>query len=332
MPRDPWHVTLRQLLDKEPELSFGGALEPLAKLGLNVRSVCGAAEMYTGLPVEGCHPSDWRHSHPDFSPEYAQALHVCTLCDPDVFRRVSEALSMPDWTAVPPDCDGVTDDVRACLPFLKLVDAAVVSAASTWGAFMGQMSNGVCYAAREYYKEKLPPPGPAEYWCEIDPSPVSLAHALDRSNNAGEPVPCRSFFCGPRGPRTTAQTEDVQGCEGISVRKFSARPEEESEILFRPCAYFVSPSLAKCVLPVHIDPHSPAAGIPDAVHALFEDDGRTAVLRRFRKSLVAAVRWPLDKAVRARTEIYGCFRGRFPLVTSAAAMSLEPELTPIGHS
>ena len=122
--------------------------------------------------------------------------------------------------------------MRACLPFVKLLDEAMLEAAITWGFFVGQAYRGVKYA--------FPKPTPAEH----DPSGYFPAgrelhwFALQSSSTEFE-VMYRPWFCGKSGPRTVFT---IQSCEGISIKRFSAMPDEDEVKI---CALFcpLSPAI-----------------------------------------------------------------------------------------
>ena len=104
-----------------------------------------------------------------------------------------------------------------CLPFVKLLDVAMLEAAITWGFFVGQAYRGVKYA--------FPKPTPAEH----DPSgyfPMGreLHWFAFQSSSTEFEVMYRPWFCGRVGPRTVFT---IQSCEGVSIKRFSAMPDED---------------------------------------------------------------------------------------------------------
>ena len=229
---EPWLGALRAKLAAEPEpADIAEALAPLAAFGIDVAAVLRAVARYESAPEADWHPDDWRRSHPEFTAKYATALHVYTLQDPNVFGPLGNALHAADRGAGP---GGVSPRVRAFLPLAKLMDVALVAAARMWGAFVGQVFRGVKYAFPEptlaahdpegYFPSGQPggPPARELNWFEFNSSSTKFD------------VMYQPWFCGKSGPRTVFT---IQSIEGVSVKQFSAMPDDE-EVLFRPLARF----------------------------------------------------------------------------------------------
>ena len=150
---------------------------------------------------------------------------------------------------------GVSPRMRACLPLIKLLDVGLVEAAILWGFFVGQTLRGVKYAfprptAADHDPERHFPTGREFHWFEFNSS------ATDPQ------VMYRPYFCGRRGPRTIFY---IQSCEGVSVKKFSAIPDEE-EVLFRPLARFRVTGCTKMLTEGDLrDDVHPDNGFPDNV-------------------------------------------------------------------
>ena len=141
---DPWLNTLLPLIRAEPEPATATeALAPLAMLGVDVAAIETIVARQLEAPPGDWHPDDWRHSNPDFPKKYAVAIFVYTLQRPNVYQPLGAALRAADRTSGP---DGVSAKVRACLPYTKLLDVALVEAAITWGFFIGKTLRGVQYA------------------------------------------------------------------------------------------------------------------------------------------------------------------------------------------
>ena len=102
-----------------------------------------AVERQRRAPPGAWHPDDWRRTHPDFPEKLAFAILVYTLQDPNIYKPLADAMHAADRAAGP---GGVSEAVRACLPFVKLLDVAMLEAAITWGFFVGQAFRGVKYA------------------------------------------------------------------------------------------------------------------------------------------------------------------------------------------
>ena len=71
-------------------------------------------------------------------------MHIYTLQDPNVYTPLNAALHDTARRGSGPD--GVSEELSACLPFIKLLDVALVEAAITFGFFVGQVFRGVKHA------------------------------------------------------------------------------------------------------------------------------------------------------------------------------------------
>ena len=142
---DDWLETLKQLIAAEPEpASLPAALEAVRALGIiDVDAVLRACERLLNAPPAAWHPEDWRNSHPDFPEKFALAAYAYTLQDPNIYTPLGDALHGTDRASGP---GGVSDRVRAWLPFAKLLDMGLEEVALVWGYFLGQTFRGVKYA------------------------------------------------------------------------------------------------------------------------------------------------------------------------------------------
>jgi hypothetical protein len=250
---DPWVPVLRRLIDEAPEpRDIPTVIRPLAQLGVDVAAAQAEVDRYLSLQEADWHPDDWRHSHPEFPPQYAGAAYMYTHEHLGIYRVLGEAMHDVARGAGP---GGASPSLRACLPLIKLLDVGLVEAAIVWGFFVGQTMRGVKYAfprptAADHDPERHFPTGREFHWFEFNSS------ATDSQ------VMYRPYFCGMRGPRTIFC---IQSCEGISVKKFSAIPDEE-EVLFRPLARFRVMSCAKMLTEGDLrDDVHPNNGFPDNV-------------------------------------------------------------------
>eukprot|EP01043_Picozoa_sp_COSAG02_P047796 COSAG02_NODE_4620_length_5156_cov_2.045284_1_plen_557_part_00 len=258
---DPWLRTLGAELAAEPEPGdVPTALAPLAAFGIDVNAVLRATAIYQSAPEADWHPDDWRRSHPKFPPQYALVIYVYTMQDPNVYGPLGSALHAPDRDSGP---GGVSPRVRAFLPLSKLLDVALVEAARVWGPYVGQVFRGVKYAFPEptlalhdpvgYFPSGHQPGGPPARelnWFEFNSSSTRFD------------VMYREWFCGKSGPRTVFT---IQSIEGVSIKRFSAFPDED-EVLFRPLARFRVTGSVKKLTPADLGPSPPASGgFPDDV-------------------------------------------------------------------
>ena len=224
---DPWLESLRALIDAEPvPATLEDALAPLAALGgADVAAALRAVERQRRAPPGAWHPDDWRRTHPDFPEKLAFAIFVYTLQDPNIYKPLADAMHAADRAAGP---GGVSAAVRACLPFAKLLDVSLVEAAILWGFFVGQTFRGVKYAfpkptLAEHNPEAYFPLERQLFWFEFNSSATEFG------------VMYRDWFCGKSGPRTVFT---IRSCEGISIKKFSALPDEDE--VKSPPSFFVA--------------------------------------------------------------------------------------------
>ena len=260
---DPWLPVLRQLLRAQPEpatheeavMALAGLRDAHGRPKVDVAAVLDACEALLAAPEGTWHEADWRRTHPHFPRKYALVINIFTRQVPNVYTHLGAALHDADRASGP---GGVSGDVRACLPLAKLMDVALEEASKPqyWGFFVGQVFRGVRYA---FPKPTLAQHDPESYfrvgrelhWFEFNSASTDFE------------VMYRPWFCGRSGPRTVFT---IQSCEGVSIKKFSAIPEEE-EVLFRPLARFRVTSRTKMLTEGDLrDDVHPNNGFPDSVH------------------------------------------------------------------
>ena len=260
---DPWLVVLRHRLQTQPEpATHEEAVMPLARLRdehgrqkVDVERVLAACRDLLAAPEGAWHEADWRRTHPQFPRKCALVIYIFTLQEPNVYTHLGAALHDPNRASGP---GGVSEDVLACLPLAKLLDVALdlASRPEYWGFFVGQVFRGVKYAfpkptLAEHDPESYFRVGRELHWFEFNSSSTDFE------------VMYRPWFCGHSGPRTVFT---IQSCEGVSIKPFSALPDEE-EVLFRPLAHFRVVSAAKRLRAADLGPNPPAhGGFPDDVH------------------------------------------------------------------
>ena len=94
---DSWLLTLRTLVDAEPVPdSLEAAIATLASVGIDVAQVIAEATKWLHAPKPDWHPSDWRHTHPQFPSKYALALHAYTLQEPKIYAQIGAAMHDPN--------------------------------------------------------------------------------------------------------------------------------------------------------------------------------------------------------------------------------------------
>jgi hypothetical protein len=219
---DEWCKEFRKRLDRtKTPGDYVEALADMAGIGINVRKVVKNVKSFLGKGRADWDTEDYRHTHPDFPHLYAAAIHAYTLDghDINIYKKINAAMNNPGRT--------ISEELCACLPFIKLLDTALLEAAQRWGYHIGEVLRGVKYAypkptPAQHDVKKHFPKGRTFYWYFF------VSSALDHE------VMYKPDFCGHRGPRTIFY---ITSCEGVSIRKFSKFPKEE-EVLFRPLSLF----------------------------------------------------------------------------------------------
>jgi hypothetical protein len=250
---DPWLATLRAALAAEPVPdSLDAALAPLAAVPtVDVPALLRAAHLRLHAPPGSWPPEDWRRTRPDFPDKFALAFHVFTLQDPNLYGPLGAACHAVDRQAGPA---GISAQLRAFMPYMKLVEVGMDEAALFWGFFTGKTTRGVKFAFPEpnvatHDPEGHFPPGRELHWFEFNSSSTKFS------------VMYRPWFCGEAGPRTLFE---ITACEGIDIKKFSHLPDED-EVLFGLGAHFRVISSSKRLEPEHLAPNAPKGGFPDEV-------------------------------------------------------------------
>eukprot|EP01047_Picozoa_sp_COSAG01_P075800 COSAG01_NODE_13105_length_1634_cov_69.150489_1_plen_429_part_01 len=253
---DPWLPVLTRLIANEPEpATLAVAIAPLADVGVDVVAAQDAVDLYLSLAQADWHPDDWRHTHPGLPKKYAGVAYLYTCQDPNIYAALGAAMHGANRAAGP---GGISAQMRACLPVIKLLDVALIETAIVWGFFTGETLRGV--------KHAFPQPTVADHDPKRHFMPDGVGRELHffefNSSSTNPQVMYRQWFCGRRGPRTLFT---IQSVEGVSVKKFSAVPDEE-EVLFRPLARFKVTGCTKLLTAGDLrDNIHPNNGFPDAV-------------------------------------------------------------------
>jgi hypothetical protein len=139
-----WQYQLQRLLEATPlATSLEEALEPL-------RPLLGEGELEILLAVIAGKGDEWRtllqapdgFALPDsYRLDLALAIHIYTLENPGVYRVVNREMFNPDrWQ--PGAEGGVSEALRACLPYIKMLDSALVALPEAY-VFRDQVFRGV---------------------------------------------------------------------------------------------------------------------------------------------------------------------------------------------
>ena len=222
--------SLQPMADRYPELNF----EVLRAL---VHDKDGS--MRSRLQQLGC---------PEFDVEDALAIWVYSLPNPAVFHMVNVALRADDKKIGE---GGLSPKVRACLPYIKLLNCALERAPSKF------RFSGRCFRGDKWV---WPSPGqhdPAGYF--VTGQEFSW-HAFKSSSRKLETV-YNEAFCGQSGPRTIFT---IEGVYGVLIKEFSELPSEE-EVLFPVNTMFRVIYCQKRMKPEHLRPDC-KIGFPDEVH------------------------------------------------------------------
>ena len=159
--------------------------------------------------------------------DYAIAIHVYTLEDPCVYAVVNRAMFNPSRRA-PGGSSHISDELRACLPYIKFLDAALAALPAEY-VFRGKVRRGVKWVfprPESHDPEAYFTPGAKLCWYEF------------KSASRRQELMTREHFCGiDAGPRTIFA---VQACRAYDVARFSFYQGEHSEyeVLFRPLSLF----------------------------------------------------------------------------------------------
>eukprot|EP01047_Picozoa_sp_COSAG01_P049975 COSAG01_NODE_5003_length_4531_cov_7.980687_2_plen_437_part_00 len=189
--------------------------------------------------------------------DYAVAIYLYTMDNPKIYKVLNSAMHAPDRDV---GRGGISPRLRACLPFIKFLDTALVSLPPRFH-FKGRVNRGVKWAyprcgrladsswATDHDPEKEFPVGDRFFWYEF------------KSCAQNFKVMYHDAFCGERGPRTIFT---IEVCEGYCIEPFSHIPAE-AEVMLRPLSEFEVVSAQKRLEPQHVREGAPKGGFPDEV-------------------------------------------------------------------
>ena len=180
--------------------------------------------------------------------EYAIAIFLYTIDEPKIYKFLNSAMHATDREVGP---GNVSPMLRACMPFIKFLDAALEALPSRFH-FTGRVNRGVKWAyptPQTHDPEATFAVDSRFYWYEFKSAAQDFA------------VMHRDVFCGDQGPRTIFT---ILACNGYRIQPFSQFPTE-AEILFRPLAQFVVVSAQKRLLPEFLQATAPKGGFPDEI-------------------------------------------------------------------
>jgi hypothetical protein len=261
-----WRRRLQAAIDEtERAASLEDALRPL------VARFAGEIDAGDLQAIVDGQRAAWRHVlysedggfnlPPEYLLDHALAIYVYTLGEPAVFRVVNRemfnpARRKPGAGAGGGGARGVSDGLRACLPYIRFLTDALEALPERF-VFRGQVRRGVKYA--------FPSPerhNPVGYfavgrrlmWYEF------------KSTSECQEVMTRDHFCGvAAGPRTIFIIDVCYGF-AISVFSFYQGVESEFEVLLLPLSEFVVVHAARNIIDATETARLERSGFPDTVH------------------------------------------------------------------
>ena len=256
---EAWAAALTASKDAEPLVgTLMDAVVPLAPLPLFVQH-CGSvarvreyvqsqrARLRTALVANGLGAYDEERAlaiHAYTAEHDAAQRHVC------LYRVINGV--MRDSTSRAAGPGGMSAEMRACLPYIKLLWVALESLPPELH-FTGKAYRGIKWA--------FPTPAHHDpesyffrsrqfYWYEFKSASTEYRVMYDE------------FFAGASGPRTVFR---VEGVKCFRIKIFSALAAEE-EALFLPLTRFEVQDSQKKLEPCHLAADAPPGGHPDEVH------------------------------------------------------------------
>jgi len=200
--------------------------------------------------------------------DFAIAIYVYTLNEPRVYAAVNRQM-FNKGRCKPGAISGISDSLRACLPYIKYLEAALEKLPASF-LFKGKVRRGqkwVFASPDKHDPESHFPVGQTIMWFEF------------KSTSTQQEVMTREHFCGvTAGPRTIIT---VEATRAYSISKFSyfQGTDSEDEVLFRPFSQFKVLHVQKNI----IDPKElvslQKSGFPDAVHLQQVCDAEEEMLR-----------------------------------------------------
>ena len=222
-----WKRRLQKVLDEEP---IAASLKEAARTlpGVDQDDLEAIIDGQSEAWGDELHLPEGRFRLPTSYPvDYAIAIHIYTLEDPRVYAVVNHAMFNPSRRK-PGAPSHISDELRACLPFIKFLDAALAALPAEY-VFRGEVRRGVKWVfpkPESHDPEAYFAPGAKLCWYEF------------KSTSKQQELMTREQFCGiDAGPRTIFT---VQACRAYDIARFSFYQGEQSEyeVLFRPLSLF----------------------------------------------------------------------------------------------
>ena len=197
--------------------------------------------------------------------DFAIAIYLYTLAHPSLYSVINKVMFNPARrTPGAAGAAGVSDDLRACMPYIKFLDAALEALPPAY-VFRGELRRGVrwVYPSPDNHDPKRHfAVGGTIMWYEF------------KSTSKKQEVLTRPHFCGVEpGPRTIFT---VEACRGYDIEKFSffQGVDSEFEVLFRPLSKFKVSHASKNIINPKDTSSLERSGFPDAVALQQVDDAQ----------------------------------------------------------
>jgi len=264
-----WRLKIMRALKEQELLSLEECLDALADAGTHRNNeVTGELEPWCLTPSDiadlkemaALRIPELQHNLigdgvcPDFNIDYAQTIYLWTIQDPiKLYEFINSHLHSTEKRHKGPG--SMSNELRACMPFIKLLNTSFDEGIKVWGPYVGDVWRGIKHAfpkPEQHDPEKYFYPDRVFFWYDFKASSKDRNQAVDE-------------FCGDNGPRTLLH---IISCEGFSVRLFSQFPDED-EVVFLIGAKLVVRGVRKRLRPVDLVAGAgggfPVGGFPDEI-------------------------------------------------------------------
>jgi hypothetical protein len=200
--------------------------------------------------------------------DFAIAIHVYTLNEPPVYAVVNGEM-FNTGRRKPGAISGISDSLRACLPFIKFLDSALAKLPESY-IFQGEVRRGT--------KWVYPSPTKHDPKSHFPVGQTTMSYEFKSTSTEPE-VMMRDHFCGVNaGPRTIFI---IQATRAYDIQKFSyfQGTASEHEVLFRPFSRFKVSNVLKNIIDPKELVSKEKSGFPDVVQLKQVCDGEEEMLR-----------------------------------------------------
>ena len=200
--------------------------------------------------------------------DFAIAIYVYTLNEPPVYAVVNGEM-FNKGRRKPGAISGISSSLRACLPYIKFLDAALEALPDRY-IFRGDVRRGTKWvfpSPTKHDPESHFPVGQTIMWYGFKSTSTQLE------------VMTRGHFCGVNaGPRTIFT---VKATRAYDIHKFSyfQGTDSEYEVLFRPFCKFKVLNALKNIIDAKELVSQEKSGFPDVVQLQQVSDAEEEILR-----------------------------------------------------